>query len=227
MCHFNVYASIFFLFTGSSPRALKQRARAEIQTNGISKTLSASSTTTTTTNVHMTLKLIADAPGTPPHRLAHARTHRHSFTTRWRSSRTPRGVRSADPLPPSLPPSSRRIACAADDSQSHRAARARLHAERLHQGERTASAAWEFFFLALPTSPFASLLYFPHSFLVGSPIVEGGSRRALRRGAPGFLTPASCGGRRCGETNWKFAQARFGVVFFLDFPLSLSLAFFF
>lgn len=174
----------------------------------------------------MTIKLIADAPGTPPHRLARARTHAqtqfyHTLTLEQDTARA-----AFRRCAPSLPPSSRRIACAADDSQSHRAARARLHAERLHQGERTASAAWEFFFLALPTSPFASL-YFPHSFLVGSPIVEGGSRRACGGGRGFFLTPASCGGRRCGETNWKFAQARLGVVFFLDFPLSLPLAFFF
>lgn len=101
------------------------------------------------------------------------RTHAQFYHTLTLEQSTPRRVRSAEP---SLPPSSRRIACAADDSQSHRAASARLHAERLHQGERTASAAWEFAFLALPTSPFASLLYFPHSFPVGA------HRESHRRG---------------------------------------------
>lgn len=113
----------------------------------------------------MTLRLIIGAHGTPPHRRAHTLTH--SFTTH--SSRTLRRVRSADPARPSLPPSSRRIACAADDSQSHRAASARLSAERPQQGETSASAAWEFFFFRpLPTAPFASLLHFAHSFLIGA-----------------------------------------------------------
>lgn len=59
----------------------------------------------------------------------------------------------------------------------------------------------------------------------GSPIIEGGPCRACEGGAPGFNS-SQLPNRRCGETNWKFAQSRLGVVLVPD-SLLFDFSFFF
>ena len=118
--------------------------------------------------------------------------HTHSVLPHWRWSRTLRRVRSADPVRPSLQQADRLRRW----RQSHRAASARLRAERPQQGERSASAAWEFFLLPLPTLPFGSLPYSAHSLLVGAHRVSQHQGRIAPRlwrgGRRRVLTPVIC-----------------------------------
>lgn len=167
----------------------------------------------------MVIKQITGKQSAPNHTNFHTQSHRrtrtHARTCRLPHTHTWVGHRAeCVPLIIPVPPFSKRIACATDDSQSQCCECEAV--ERLHQGERTVHSHQERCVGVVLSSPlylpFAFLLYSPHSSSdefgrTRSPIIEGGSRSVW--GVLLVLTTAvaviELRYRRCGETIWKFA----------------------
>lgn len=159
----------------------------------------------------MTLRFIIGAHGTPPHRRAHTQFD-HTLTL----SQDPAQSASRRSCP-SLPPSSRRIACAADDSQSYRAACGET-ATRREKCERCVG-------VLLSSSPYLTICVPPLLCALvprrGAPGVPPSreDRAAPVKGRAPVFNSSQLPCRRCGETNWKFAQAPLGVVLIPGSPV--------
>lgn len=131
-------------------------------------------------------------------------------------------MRSADPVRPSLPPAGGSPAPLTTASHTALRVRGCMRRDRSKAREVPALRGSSSFFLSLPHHLRPSFTFYctlvPGRGAPGVPSSREDRAAPVKGGRRFFLNSSQLPCRRCGETNWKFAQARLGVVLIPDSP---------